>query len=74
MDDIKTPESLKPIPKKQTGLKKFVRWFTFILLVVILLFGYWKYYYTYSDGYRSGLLQNYLIRGIFLNLRSELSM
>ncbi len=73
MDDIKAPDPVKPLPKKANGFKKFVRWFTFILLVVLLLFGYWKYYYTYSDGYRSGLLQKLSHKGnIFKTYEGEL--
>lgn len=52
-----------PKPKKAGGFKKFVRWFTFILILGLGLFIYWKYYYTYSDGYRSGLLQKFSHRG-----------
>jgi hypothetical protein len=73
MDDIKAPDPLKPLPKKAGGFKKFVRWFTFILLVVLILFGYWKYYYTYSDGYRSGLLQKLSHKGnVFKTYEGEL--
>jgi UDP-N-acetylmuramoylalanine-D-glutamate ligase len=52
-----------PKPKKAGGFKKFIRWFTFILILGLGLFVYWKYYYTYSDGYRSGLLQKFSHRG-----------
>jgi hypothetical protein len=52
-----------PKPKKAGGFKKFIRWFTFLLVLVLGLFVYWKYYYTYSDGYRSGLLQKFSHRG-----------
>jgi hypothetical protein len=52
-----------PTPKKAGGFKKFIRWFTFILILGLGLFVYWKYYYTYSDGYRSGLLQKFSHRG-----------
>jgi UDP-N-acetylmuramoylalanine-D-glutamate ligase len=52
-----------PKPKKAGGFKKFVRWFAFILILGLGLFIYWKYYYTYSDGYRSGLLQKFSHRG-----------
>jgi hypothetical protein len=52
-----------PKPKKAGGFKKFIRWFTFLLILVLGLFVYWKYYYTYSDGYRSGLLQKFSHRG-----------
>ncbi|MGI8952654.1 MAG: hypothetical protein ACR2FN_13850 [Chitinophagaceae bacterium] len=38
-----------------------------ILIIVIIFAGwfYWKYYYTYSDGNRSGLLQKFSHRGNF---------
>jgi hypothetical protein len=73
MEEIKTSNEGKPLPKKAGGFKKFVRWFTFILVVVLLLFGYWKYYYTYSDGYRSGLLQKLSHKGnVFKTYEGEL--
>lgn len=73
MEEIKAPEMVKPQPKKAGGFKKFVRWFTFILIVVLGLFCYWKYYYTYSEGYRSGLLQKLSHKGnIFKTYEGEL--
>lgn len=73
MEDIKAPDMIKPQPKKAGGFKKFVRWFIFILLVVLGLFSYWKYFYTYSDGYRSGLLQKLSHKGnIFKTYEGEL--
>jgi len=73
MDDLKTSDTVKLLPKKAGGFKKFVRSFTFILLVVLGLFGYWKYFYTYSDGYRSGLLQKLSHKGnIFKTYEGEL--
>ena len=74
MEEIKSPESLKPLPKKASGFKKFVRWFTFILLIALLLFGYWKYYYNYGDdGTRTGLLQKFSHKGnIFKTYEGEL--
>jgi len=45
--------------------KRFFRW----LLILIVLFGgvfiYWKYFYTYSEGYRAGLLQKFSNKGTF---------
>jgi hypothetical protein len=64
MHDIK-PAPLRLEPKKKNGFKIFVRWVIFILLVVLSLYGYWKYYFTYSDGNRSGLLQKLSHRGTF---------
>jgi hypothetical protein len=73
MEEVKAPELVKPLPKKAGGFKKFVRWFTFILLLVLGLFGYWKYFYTYSDGYRSGLLQKLSHKGnVFKTYEGEL--
>lgn len=73
MEEVKAPELVKPLPKKAGGFKKFVRWFTIILLFILGLFGYWKYYYTYSDGYRSGLLQKLSHKGnIFKTYEGEL--
>lgn len=73
MEDIKTTETIKPLPKKAGAFKKFMRWFFFILLLVLGLFGYWKYFYTYSDGYRSGLLQKLSHKGnVFKTYEGEL--
>lgn len=63
MEDIKAPELLKPLPKKASGFKNFVRWFTFVLVVVLGLFGYWKYYFTYSEGWQVGKMQKISKKG-----------
>jgi hypothetical protein len=40
-----------------------LRW----LLILLIIFGssviYWKYFYTYSEGYRAGLLQKFSSKG-----------
>jgi hypothetical protein len=73
MEDIKPAETPRPLPKKAGAFKKFMRWFLFILIVVLGLFFYWKYYYTYSDGYRSGLLQKLSHKGnVFKTYEGEL--
>jgi hypothetical protein len=45
-------------------------------LVIILILGayiFWKYFYTYSDGYRAGLLQKFTRKGnIFKTYEGEL--
>ena len=54
-------------PSFWTGIvrktKVFLRW----LLILIIIFGgifiYWKYFYTYSEGYRAGLLQKFSSKG-----------
>jgi hypothetical protein len=54
-------------------MKKFL-WGT--ILIIILFFAgwvYWKFYFTYSDGNRSGLLQKFSRRGyIFKTYEGEL--
>lgn len=44
-------------------MKKFIIW---TLVIIILFLGswvYWKYYFTYSEGNRAGLLQKFSYRG-----------
>jgi hypothetical protein len=47
-----------------------------VLLVIILLIGsmvYWKYFFTYSEGYRAGLLQKFSSKGsLFKTYEGEL--
>jgi hypothetical protein len=62
-----------PQPKKASSFRKFVRWFIFILIIVLGAFVYWKYFYTYSDGNRSGLLQKFSHKGnVFKTYEGEL--
>ena len=55
------------------GIKKVIKW----LLILIIIFGvsliYWKYFYTYSEGYRAGLLQKFSNKGaIFKTYEGEM--
>ncbi len=54
-------------------LRKFLYRF---LIVLILLTGsllYWKYFFTYSEGYRAGLLQKFSSKGsIFKTYEGEI--
>jgi len=45
-------------------LKKIGYWSLFILFVIIAAFIYWKYVFTYSKGYRAGLLQKFSEKGM----------
>lgn len=38
-------------------------WVATISAIVIAVFIYWKYFYTYSEGYRAGLLQKFSRKG-----------
>jgi hypothetical protein len=63
MDDIKPIELVKPLPKKASGFKVFARWFTFIVLLGLGLFIYWKYFLTFSDGLQGGKMQKISRKG-----------
>lgn len=54
-------------------VKKYFRWFCVIVLLVACLSIYLKYFYTYSEGYRSGLLQKFSHKGtIFKTYEGEM--
>ena len=56
-------------PSRWTGVvrktKKTIRWILILSLVFLGTFIYWKYFYTYSEGYRAGLLQKFSNKGTF---------
>jgi hypothetical protein len=59
--------------RKTTAMKKFLIWMVIILLLLSGPFVYWKYYFTYSEGNRAGLLQKFSYRGnIFKTYEGEL--
>jgi len=54
-------------------MKKFAIYFTLIIVLVIGSFIYWKYAFTYSEGYRAGLLQKFSLKGnIFKTYEGEM--
>jgi hypothetical protein len=44
--------------------KRFFKWFIFLLVIFLAGFVYWKFFYTYSEGYRAGLLQKFSNKGV----------
>lgn len=70
------PESNTAEAKKPTFMSKVKRvflWFCIIIVVIIGAVFYFKYFYTYSDGYRAGLLQKFSHKGnIFKTFEGEL--
>lgn len=52
--------------KKKNGCGKYVFVTVLFLLIISSAFVYWKYYYTYSDGFRSGMLQKLSHKGNFM--------
>ena len=45
--------------------KTVLRWFLFLIVIIGCIFIYWKYFYTYSEGYRAVLLQKFSSKGTF---------
>jgi hypothetical protein len=61
------------VNKTRKTFKKIKRIFLIILVLFIGLFLYWKYVFTYSDGYRAGLLQKFSHKGfIFKTYEGEM--
>lgn len=53
--------------------KKVLKWIAFFVILIIVIFVYWQYFYTYSEGYRAGLLQKFSNKGtIFKTYEGEI--
>ena len=56
-------------------MKKFVFWLIFVMVIAGSVFIYWKFFFTYSEGHRAGLLQKFSYRGtIFKTWEGEMVM
>lgn len=54
-------------------MKKFAIYSFLIIFLVLGSFIYWKYFFTYSEGYRAGLLQKFSLKGnIFKTYEGEM--
>lgn len=54
-------------------MRKFISIFTIVFILLLAGFIFWKYYFTYSDGYRSGLLQKFSKKGnVFKTYEGEM--
>ncbi len=61
------------VGKKKSGCGKYVALFLVVFLLVGGTIFWWKYYYTYSDGSRSGMLQKLSHKGnLFKTYEGEL--
>jgi hypothetical protein len=53
--------------------KKVLKWTAFIIVLIVAIFVYWKYFYTFSEGYRAGMLQKFSSKGtIFKTYEGEM--
>lgn len=54
-------------------MKKIAGWAVLFILLFLAAFVYWKYVFTYSEGYRAGLLQKFSKKGtIFKTYEGEM--
>ena len=70
-------DSTSTTPSRWAGTvkktKRVLNWALSILLIFLVGFIYVKYFYTYSEGYRAGLLQKFSNKGvIFKTYEGEL--
>jgi hypothetical protein len=45
-------------------MKKYLGWLFFTLFIILVVFVYMKFFFTYSEGSRSGLLQKFSKKGV----------
>lgn len=57
MEDFENPV----LTKKKSGFKKFLRIFTLIVVLFLALLIWWRYFYVFGEGVKSGEL-NYLVK------------
>jgi hypothetical protein len=72
-----TDTSVKPAPSKWAiflkKLKRVLYLISFIIVLFLCIFVYWKYFFTFSEGYRAGLLQKFSRKGaIFKTYEGEM--
>jgi len=48
-------------PKKTSGFKKFLRWLVVICIAALIFAFWWKYYFVFGEGVKSGEL-NYVVK------------
>jgi hypothetical protein len=61
------------VSNKTVYMKKFLGITSVIIILFLAGFFYWRYYYTYSEGNRTGLLQKFSHKGnLFKTYEGEL--
>jgi len=54
-------------------VRNFFKWLIALIVIALIIFFYMRYFYTYSDGYRAGLLQKFSRKGtLFKTYEGEL--
>lgn len=61
MSDVKFDDVANGQPKKKSGFRKFLRGFVLIVLLGAAVGFWWKYYFVFGEGVKSGEL-NYVVK------------
>jgi hypothetical protein len=73
MDTNSSPAETSKWAKFIRKVKNILRLLLVLIIIFIGTFVYWKYFYTYSEGYRAGLLQKFSKKGtIFKTYEGEM--
>lgn len=60
-----TKPAEKPVNRIVRKLRKYFYYFVAFSLISLAMLVYWQYFFTYSKGYRAGLLQVFSNKGTF---------
>jgi len=66
MSTIEKPGNTEARASIASKFRKIFRWILTLLLVILAVFIYMKYFFTYSEGYRAGLLQKFSHKGVIV--------
>jgi hypothetical protein len=66
MSTIENPKNTEFYTRIARKFRKISRWLLTFLLVFLVAFVYMKYFFTYSEGYRAGLLQKFSHKGVIV--------
>jgi hypothetical protein len=67
---VKTESTMQKVARKTKRILYWILGFVFIILATLV---YWKFYFTYSEGNRAGLLQKFSNKGnVFKTYEGEM--
>ncbi len=69
----KVAEGRKPMGKVRKQIRKYLYLALAFFILIVGLYIYWSFFFTYSDGYRAGMLQKFSRKGtIFKTYEGEM--
>jgi hypothetical protein len=68
-----TAPVIKPVSKIKKKIKKYLYLALTFIILILGIWIYWSFFFTYSDGYRAGLLQKFSRKGnVFKTYEGEM--